>query len=94
MIEKVTPKEFYKKFNFDDSKHLTEDNPILSKQVRKKIDNAKTKSEKILMKANALRQLHKERQRFGDDFLGDNQLNEDILEDLSFDDDELEEDLM
>ena len=72
LIEKVTPKEFYKKFNFDDSKHLTEDNPILSKQVRKKIDNCKTKSEKILMKANALRQLHKERQRFGDDFLGDN----------------------
>ena len=46
------------------------------------------------MKANALRQLHRERQRFGDDFLGNNQLNEDILEDLSFDDNELEEDLM
>ena len=50
-VKKVTPRDFYKMFNFDDTKHLAEDNPVLSKSIRKKIDNCKTKKESILMKA-------------------------------------------
>ena len=46
------------------------------------------------MKANALRNFHKQRKLFGDDFLGDNYMNEDIIDDLNFDDNELEQDLM
>jgi hypothetical protein len=60
-VKSVTPQEFLAKFDFDDSKHLEEDNPVLTKMTRRKINNAKSRGEKILMKANALRALHKDR---------------------------------
>lgn len=81
-------------FNFEDSTTQSDEHSVLSKSVRKKIDNTKDSREKILLKANELRRIYKERQKLGDDFMGEGILNEDLLDDLSFASDELEEDLM
>jgi len=48
-------------FNFEDSTTQSDEHSVLSKSVRKKIDNTKDSREKILLKANELRRIYKER---------------------------------